>query len=202
MKEYVIQNKVKQFIENYQQIKKLKGSWSMGMIQYSCALSLAMRNQDVNIEKIEKNMEIIKNNTGIFSNFRGYSMYYIATLLSTKDNAESEFKEIMDIFQLLKEKRFWNDAYLPFVAITLYENKDKIDELINKYAKNWSVNRMPKVDLSILRLAICELVFIEEIPSKVSINEAIELAKLYCDDKAPKFINGILGSVVNEFETK
>ena len=56
---------------------------------------------------------------------------------------------------------------------------------------------MPKVDLSILRLAICELVFIEEIPSKVSINEAIELAKLYCDDKAPKFINGILGSVVN-----
>ncbi len=62
MKEYVIQNKVKQFIENYQQIKKLKGSWSMGMIQYSCALSLAMRNQDVNIEKIEKNMEI----TGIF----------------------------------------------------------------------------------------------------------------------------------------
>ena len=84
----------------------------------------------------------------------------------------------------------------------LKENKDKIDELINKYAKNWSVNRMPKVDLSILRLAICELVFIEEIPSKVSINEAIELAKLYCDDKAPKFINGILGSVVNEFETK
>ena len=77
-----------------------------------------------------------------------------------------------------------------------------IDELINKYGKNWSVNRMPKVDLSILRLAICELVFIEEIPSKVSINEAIELAKLYCDDKAPKFINGILGSVVNEFETK
>lgn len=58
MKEYVIQNKVKQFIENYQQIKKLKGSWSMGMIQYSCALSLAMRNQDVNIEKIEKTWKL------------------------------------------------------------------------------------------------------------------------------------------------
>ena len=84
----------------------------------------------------------------------------------------------------------------------LKANKEQIDELINKYAKNWSVNRMAKVDLSILRLAICELVFVEEIPSKVSINEAIEMAKLYCDDKAPKFINGILGSVVNEFETK
>ena len=73
MKEYVIQNKVKQFIENYQQIKKLKDSWSMGMIQYSCALSISMRNQDVNIEKIEKKMEIIKNNTAIFSKYVLYS---------------------------------------------------------------------------------------------------------------------------------
>ena len=127
MQEYIIENKVKQFIENYQEIKSVKGSWTMGMIQYSCALSLAMKNQPANKEKIEENIEIIKNNTGIFSSFRGYSMYYTATLLSTKANVESEFKEILDIFQLLKEKRFWNDTYLPFVAITLYENKDKID---------------------------------------------------------------------------
>jgi len=92
--------------------------------------------------------------------------------------------------------------YMALVCKTLKENKEKVDELINKYAKNWSVNRMPKVDLSILRLAICELIFIEEIPNKVSINEAIELAKLYCDDKSPKFINGILGSVSNELESK
>ena len=92
--------------------------------------------------------------------------------------------------------------YMKIICENLRENKEKIDELINKYAKNWSVNRMPKVDLSILRLAICELVFIEEIPNKVSINEAIELAKLYCDDKSPKFINGILGSVANELEAK
>lgn len=93
-------------------------------------------------------------------------------------------------------------AYMLLICENLNKNKEMIDELINKYAKNWSVNRMPKVDLSILRLAICELIFVEEIPSKVSINEAIEIAKLYCDDKSPKFINGILGSVVNEFETK
>ena len=92
--------------------------------------------------------------------------------------------------------------YMTLICNNLKANKEQIDELINKYAKNWSVNRMAKVDLSILRLAICELVFVEEIPSKVSINEAIEMAKLYCDDNAPIFINGILGSVVNEFETK
>jgi len=92
--------------------------------------------------------------------------------------------------------------YMNIICEKVKENKEQIDELINKYAKNWSVGRMPKVDLSILRLAICELIFIEEIPNKVSINEAIELAKLYCDDKSPKFINGILGSVSNELESK
>ena len=84
----------------------------------------------------------------------------------------------------------------------LSEKSDEIDAMINKYAKNWSVNRMAKVDLAILRLAICEILFVEEIPNKVSINEAIEMAKLYCDDKTPKFINGILGSVVSETESK
>ena len=92
--------------------------------------------------------------------------------------------------------------YMATICENVKENKEQIDELINKYAKNWSVSRMPKVDLSILRLAICELIFIDEIPNKVSINEAIELAKLYCDDKSPKFINGILGSVSNELEAK
>ena len=92
--------------------------------------------------------------------------------------------------------------YMATICENVKENKEQIDELINKYAKNWSVSRMPKVDLSILRLSICELIFIDEIPNKVSINEAIELAKIYCDDKSPKFINGILGSVSNELEAK
>ena len=61
---------------------------------------------------------------------------------------------------------------------------------------------MAKVDLAILRLAVCEILYVPNIPTKVSINEAIELAKLYCDDKSPKFINGILGSVVNEIGEK
>lgn len=88
--------------------------------------------------------------------------------------------------------------YIKAVCVALKEKHNTIDELINKYAKNWSVNRMPKVDLSILRLSICELLCLNQIPEKVSINEAVEIAKIYCDDKTPKFINGILGSVVSE----
>ena len=125
----------------------------------------------------------------------------ISTLDGGVDSIQREARDV-GVIRVGFLRAFGTQFVPQFASQFLKENKDKIDELINKYAKNWSVNRMPKVDLSILRLAICELVFIEEIPSKVSINEAIELAKLYCDDKAPKFINGILGSVVNEFETK
>lgn len=81
----------------------------------------------------------------------------------------------------------------------IYEEKhQEIDEAIDKYAKNWSIMTMPKVDVAILRLAIAEITFMENIPEKVSINEAIEMAKMYCDDKSPKFINGVLGSYLND----
>lgn len=93
-------------------------------------------------------------------------------------------------------------AYMKNICKYLKENSEKINELINKYAKNWTVDRMPKVDLAILKLAICEILFAKEIPSKVSVNEALEISKVYCDDKAPKFINGILGSIINEIEDK
>mgnify|MGYP004732743381 CR=1 FL=1 len=103
---------------------------------------------------------------------------------------ESQLDEIID-------RKYLNEMVKNFEL-----NKSTIDELISKYAKNWTINRMAKVDLAILRLAVCEILYVPNIPTKVSINEAIELAKLYCDDKSPKFINGILGSVVNEFEEK
>lgn len=93
-------------------------------------------------------------------------------------------------------------TYMIKICNLLKENNDKINELINKYAKNWTIERMPKVDLAILKLSICEILFMQEIPNKVSINEAVEIAKVYCDDKTPKFINGILGSVVNELSGK
>ncbi|MFR3557084.1 MAG: transcription antitermination factor NusB [Paraclostridium sordellii] len=103
---------------------------------------------------------------------------------------ESQLDEIID-------RKYLNEMVKNFEL-----NKSTIDELISKYAKNWTINRMAKVDLAILRLAACEILYVPNMPTKVSINEAIELAKLYCDDKSPKFINGILGSVVNEIGEK
>ena len=142
------------------------------------------------IENIDERLTVLLNDNleYIINRYEELRLQY-----SNNPNIELENIELDDAI---------DREYMTLICNNLKANKEKIDELINKYAKNWSVNRMAKVDLSILRLAICELVFVEEIPSKVSINEAIEMAKLYCDDKAPKFINGILGSVVNEFETK
>ena len=78
------------------------------------------------------------------------------------------------------------------------EHLAEIDEMISKKAKKWATGRMPKVDLAILRLAIYEICFSEEIPTSVAINEAIELAKKFSSDEAPSFINGILGSIAAE----
>ena len=92
--------------------------------------------------------------------------------------------------------------YIKKICLTIKEKNEMINSLINSNAKNWSVDRIAKVDLAILKLAIAEIIAIDDIPQKVSVNEAIELAKIYCDDKSPKFINGILGSVINEIGSK
>lgn len=72
------------------------------------------------------------------------------------------------------------------------------DELINKYAKGWQTRRMAKTDLSIIRLAVYEIRHDEDVPDKVAINEAVELAKSFGGNDSPAFVNGILGKIVRE----
>ena len=74
-------------------------------------------------------------------------------------------------------------------------NIEGIDGEIGSFSKGWTTKRMSRVDLSILRLAVCEMTVIKETPTSVVINEAVELAKKYSSDEAPAFINGILGEL-------
>ena len=76
----------------------------------------------------------------------------------------------------------------------------EIDEIITKKSKKWKKERISKVDIAILRLAIYEIYFSEEVPNSVAINEAVELAKEFGTEQSPAFINGILGSIVSEKE--
>ena len=73
---------------------------------------------------------------------------------------------------------------------------DEIDGVIQKYIKNWSIDRLSKVSLAILRLAVYELQYVNDIPESVSINEAVELAKQFGSEDDAKYINGVLSSVV------
>ncbi len=75
-----------------------------------------------------------------------------------------------------------------------------IDHLIQKFAVDWSISRMPVVDRNILRCAIYELLWEPDIPAVVTINEAIELAKRFADDEAQKFVNGILDHILRDEE--
>lgn len=78
------------------------------------------------------------------------------------------------------------------------ENLDVIDECIDAHSNGWKVKRLPKVNLAILRIAIYEINYLDDVPDSVAINEAVELAKTYSGEGDYQFINGILGSVAKE----
>lgn len=74
------------------------------------------------------------------------------------------------------------------------------DEVIERHIKNWRMERLATIDKMILRMAICEFIHFEEIPTKVTINEAIEIAKKYSTQKSDKFVNGILDAALNSLQ--
>ena len=72
---------------------------------------------------------------------------------------------------------------------------EAIDEKISANAESWSISRLSKVSLAIMRIAVYEMLFIDAIPMNVSINESVELAKKFDEEKSPKFINGVLNAI-------
>ncbi len=119
---------------------------------------------------------------------------------------ETEFKHdetAQDIFALSTENReIAQDAYIQQTYFGVCEKREQIDELINRHANGWKTGRISRVSRSILRLCTYELLFCEDIPASVSINEAIELCKKYDQEEARPFLNGVLNGVKNEISEK
>ena len=82
------------------------------------------------------------------------------------------------------------------------ENKEYVDKLIRQSSRNWRLERMSIVDRSIIRLGAFEIIFMDDIPSKVSIDEAIELGKKFGTDESKAFINGILDNIFEKLQTE
>lgn len=102
-------------------------------------------------------------------------------------------------FNYLKEEYNLDSNDISYVNDILNDfpkNKSHIDEYISKYANDWKLERISKIDLAIMRLAISEILYRKDIPISVSINEAVELAKKYGSIKSGSFINGIIGNFV------
>ena len=109
-----------------------------------------------------------------------------------KDNVLDQLKQHYSENAIDKKSK----EYISHVVLGVHSNKKEIDLELTKFlAKKWTINRLSKVDLAILRLAYYEIKNIEDVPKGVAINEAIELAKMYSDDQASKFINGILANI-------
>ncbi len=108
--------------------------------------------------------------------------------------ADEYYTEAIENF----ETEFGDNAdYIHDCYFGIEEKLPEIDSLISEYAKSWSLNRISKVSLSIMRICIYEMKYTNTVPKRVALNEAVELAKKYDDDKAPSFINGILNNIAH-----
>ena len=93
-------------------------------------------------------------------------------------------------------------TFLENLVAGVSDRREDLDAVIGKYAQGWALNRLAKVDLTILRMAVYELMCMPEIPVGATINEAVELAKKFAEDKSSGFINGILGSAARELRSE
>ena len=111
-------------------------------------------------------------------------------------NNEEEMKEQeLLYFELLEEVSDKDRTYILNKYKAIVEKLAEIDQMLNELSTGWKTHRMNRVDLTILRLATYELKWDEEVPDKVAINEAVELAKKYSSDSGPAFVNGVLAKV-------
>ena len=115
-------------------------------------------------------------------------------VFSYEFNSDQEMPQQMQLYfeQLDQEPKEEDMAYIRDKALNVILKSEEIDEMLNEHVTDWKTSRMNKVDLSILRLAVYEMKYDEDVPVGVAINEAVELAKKYSGDEGPAFINGVL----------
>lgn len=113
-------------------------------------------------------------------------------------NILSETLRIPEVYALAHQKEVTD--YACYLVKLVKENQSALDEEIDKYTEDWRISRLAKMDAYILRLALAEIKFEDDVDTSVSIDEAVELSKLFSSDDSYKFINGVLGAVADAYE--
>ncbi len=117
-------------------------------------------------------------------------------------NRFENHKDELDLFWQLHPAGAELKEFANLLIQGTLKNLEKIDLLINKYTWHWNIDRMGVVDRNILRYSIYELMYIKNVPTKVTINEAIEIAKIYGSEDSGRFINGILDKISKHLKSK
>ena len=116
-----------------------------------------------------------------------------AVVFSSHFQKDTKIEEILSLYIESQEKE--NDEYFRQLIYTVWDHISEIDALIEKNLNNWKICRISKVALATLRIGVAEIVYIEETPNHVAINEAVEIAKKYEDQKCGNFVNGVLSAI-------
>ena len=129
---------------------------------------------------------------------RRKSREFALQVLYQLDITEQDVSKVLTQFQNHFVGKGERDDFLERLVLGVTEHRSEIDELIERFSENWRLERMAVIDRTILRLAIFELLYCEDIPPKVTLNEAIELGKRFGSEDSGRFINGILDRIQNE----
>lgn len=118
--------------------------------------------------------------------------------ISRDDNLKESIESFWQEQEIVPDVRDFTDRIINNVV----EKKKEIDKMIESYTTNWDISRIAVVDRNILRVAICELLYMDDIPPVVSINEAVDIAKKYGTSESGKFVNGVLDKIRLEHASK
>lgn len=127
---------------------------------------------------------------------REKAMELLFSITLSKDSVEEAMEVFVDNYE--EDIKELDLDYIKALLEGVEANKNEIDSIIERNLQNWKLDRISKINLTILRLGVYEIVFDENIPKKVALNEAIELGKVYSDEKSVSFINGVLDKVLKE----
>ncbi|MGN0496832.1 MAG: transcription antitermination factor NusB [Lachnospiraceae bacterium] len=109
-----------------------------------------------------------------------------------KDDMSEQLGFAMEELEAKSEE---NRSYISNKVMGILDELDTIDQYISENCEGWNIERIGKAELAIMRIATYEMLYEDDIPHKIAINEAVELSKTYCDDSAPGFVNAVLGKI-------
>ena len=124
----------------------------------------------------------------------------LKALYAYSNQEENPMLVLKRVLSLTSMKSSNDSSYIKKLYSLVLNNNELTDKLIKKNLKNWKFNRVAQLDKILLRMGICEIIFMDDIPPKASITEMVEIAKIYSTEDSSSFINGVLDSVYKEIK--